>query len=330
MATYTKTVDPNGGADYASIALWEAGEQTLYASGDIAIADCRRTGATKDTSSVTVSGWTAGVIPKIIVNPAHRHEGRWAEQRADGNYIYILSVAPSGYAAVTISVPSVEVHGLACNLVTSGIKAFFDGGVSRLINACLVSGSDKNATEAIGVYLSGNNQIVRNTVLFNLTKGMHSQWGGSGISIENCTIYDCGDYGIDKRQATSIQNTAIFGCGVSDYNMVNATGTLNNNVSSDATAPGTPVAHNQTAYADYFVDHLNGDFRLKNTSQNLWGISGQDLSAQFTTDAIGTTRTVPWDIGAFMYAAAGLTAPTLTAPADTATGVALRPTFTWS
>ena len=50
MATYTKTVDPNGGSDYLSLALWEAGEQGLYSSGDIAIADCKRTGATKDTT----------------------------------------------------------------------------------------------------------------------------------------------------------------------------------------------------------------------------------------------------------------------------------------
>jgi len=77
MATYTKVVDPNNGAgtDYTSLAAWEAGEQGLYSSGDIAIADCKRTGATKDTNSVTISGWTAGVIPKVIVNAAYRHEG---------------------------------------------------------------------------------------------------------------------------------------------------------------------------------------------------------------------------------------------------------------
>lgn len=33
MATYTKTVDPNGGADYTSLSAWEAGEQARYSSG---------------------------------------------------------------------------------------------------------------------------------------------------------------------------------------------------------------------------------------------------------------------------------------------------------
>lgn len=326
MATYTKTVDPNGGADYASLALWEAGEQTLYSSGDIAIADCRRTGVLKDTNAVTVSGWTSGVEPHIIVNEAHRHEGKWAENRdADGNYVYILSVAPPGYAAIDVSVPNTKILGLSCELVSDGTNGFFDGGVNRVIDSCIIKGTNKDAANTIGVYLSSNNQIVLNTIIYNLRSGVWSQWGGSNIKIHNTTVFGCGATGVNIYQSTEVVNTISVGNTVASFHNQGTSG--GHNISSDGTAPGANSLINQAA-TDIFVDPANGDFRLKAGSPAIG--SGADLSAFFTTDITGATRTVPWDIGAFMHVAAGLTAPTLTAPENMATGVALRPTFTWS
>ncbi len=74
-------------------------------------------------------------------------------------------------------------------------------------------------------------------------------------------------------------------------------------MSSDATAPGINVAYNKTDFASYFTDHLNGDFHLTDTSLNLWGLSGTDISATFTTDIDGDTRS-NWDIGADEYVTA--------------------------
>lgn len=58
---------------------------------------------------------------------------------------------------------------------------------------------------------------------------------------------------------------------------------------------------------------------------------GANLSASFTTDYSGATRTVPWDIGAYKASGSGIlppNAPTNIAPANGATGVALAPTLT--
>jgi hypothetical protein len=72
------------------------------------------------------------------------------------------------------------------------------------------------------------------------------------------------------------------------------------NVSSDSSASGTGSQTLMTDYATYFVDITDGseDLHLTDTSANLWGSSGEDLSAEFQNDVDGSTRTVPWDISA--------------------------------
>jgi len=57
-------------------------------------------------------------------------------------------------------------------------------------------------------------------------------------------------------------------------------------------------------WSDVFTDYANGDFSLKNyTGSGALIGAGTDLSAYFTTDIAGTTRST-WDIGAFEYVAA--------------------------
>ena len=326
MATYTKTVDPNGGSDYASLSAWEAGEQALYSSGDIAIADCKRTGATKDTTIVTVAGWTAGVIPKIIVNAAHRHEGKWADQRGDGNYIYVLSVGASG-TALQLGNAGNEVFGLLLEKVSTAGYNSAGIGVSAVANTrisgCIVRNAGSGSTEVKGIAgeTVNTDTIVENSIFYNWpTAGIKVQAASdSNFKIYNCTVYGCGigvhTYGY---QDTDIKNTLALNCTTC---FAGGAGPVSNyNVSSDATAPGANKATNKTAYTDYFVDPANGDFHLKNTSLALFGLSGADLSATFTTDIDGVTRSAPWDIGADQYVAAGggeiLLAGTLTGSAS--------------
>ena len=322
MSINSKIVDPNGapGTHYLSINAWDAGEQTLYGSGDIAIADCRRTGPLKDTTAATVAGWTAGVIPKIIVNAAHWHEGKIADQRADSNYIYTCK-------QVALRTASAELIGAVVE--GANISALFDNRSTStfIVIANNIVHSYSNGGNADAIYMEGftENTLIYNNIIANMSCPISAFTArqASGITttkkqyIYNNTIYNItsadaestGAYGIKSSDATAViknnicMNVSTVAGTAACFSVA---GSLSDyNVSSDATAPGTNKATGKTAYTDYFADHANGDFHLKNTSLALFGLSGADLSATFTTDIDGVTRSAPWDIGADQYIAAG-------------------------
>lgn len=335
MATYTKTVDPNGGADYSSIAAWEAGEQALYSSGDIAIADCRRTGATKDTTAVVVGGWTTGVIPKIIVNSAYRHEGKLVDTRSsDGNYIYTLTnVAAS---ALSISTNSVVVDGLVVTGWGSaggtrygiGLDVAYDYG--QITNCLVMAPVNVAASTMFGIRMVNgcDNWLIANNMVANIKTVGNTAYGiqtARGNLVYNNTVYNSGTgfTEVDSNNTMIYINNYSGGNTVADW-AGGYSATSNYNVSSDATAPGTTIATGKTAYTDYFVDPANGDFHLKNTSFNLWGINSADLSATFTTDIDGDTRPASdqFGIGADYYVATGGTTSIAPAGSLTVTGSA--------
>lgn len=315
MATYTKTVDPNGGADYTSISAWEAGEQTLYSSGDIAIADCRRTGSTSDTTTVAIGGWTAGVIPKIIINASYRHEGKIADQQAGGNYIYKLSGMSS--SAFTIGVNSTEVHGLLISGWGSvgGTRAGITTGGTTVdygvVSGCLIASPTNVASSTMyGIQLVNgcDDWKIINNIVCNVKTSLNTAYGiqsARGNLVYNNTVYNCGTGFTegDNNNTMVYKNNVAVGNTVADWANSYAA-TSDYNVSSDATAPGTNKATGKTAYTDYFVDPANGDFHLKGSSYSLFGLAGTDLSGTFTTDIDGQTRTA-WDIGADEYVASG-------------------------
>lgn len=325
MTEYVKTVDPNGSADYTSLNLWEDGEDALYSSGDVAIADCRRTGATKDTTAVTISGWTAGVIPKIIVNPLYRHDGKWPGAdgntlNSQGNYV-AMHYSGSEYAAnLTSGIANLCIDGLCfigkSEADTRGGGISFNGAGMVVENCLFHNFQGVSSRAAIYTDYAGAGCIIRNCAFDNLTA--YAINVDMNVSIHNCTAYDTRGFRIrENRTPAPIIRNCVSLAPKDTYACFSAasgswgTGS-DNNVSSDATAPGTTVAHNKTAYTDYFVDPSNGDFHLKGSSQSLWGISGQNLSALFTTDIDGQTR-VAWDIGADEYVASGSNSYTLDA-----------------
>ena len=334
MATYTKTVDPNGGSDYTSISAWEAGEQTLYSSGDIAIADCKRTGATKDTTAVTISGWTAGVVPKIIVNSLYRHEGKHADTRTGGNYIYTLSGMAG--SAIIIGVASTVVDGIQIETWGSagGTRAAIStgGGVTSFceIYKCLITApTDVASSTMYGIQLVNGcaDWKIINNIVWGIKTASNTAYGiqcARGNIVANNTVYNSGT-GFTEPDSTNTMvytNNAGMGNTVADW-AGSFSATSDYNVSSDATAPGTNKATSKTAYTDYFVDHANGDFHLKNTSATLWGINSSNLTITFTTDIDNDTRTDSdqFGISADFYTSSGtLYTQDLTASFPSASG----------
>ena len=322
MATYSKTVDPNGGADYASIALWEAGEQSLYTSGDIAIADCIQTGPVQDTTPVTISGWTSGVIPKVIVNPSYRHDGTVAGSG------YQLS--PTGNdTPLTVDQPYTVIDGLKIKGNTSqayknGIRLvnFDDGGIVK--NCLVYDWGNTGSTWRPAIYHSGANNKADDGIIYNNIVIAYSSCGSVGvpgiqatnnydsISVLNNTVYGFNNtdnigikVGGDSGHIIGVvKNNVVIDCAVC-YDTTYALD-LDNNVSSDATAPGTTVAINKTSYGTYFEDYAAGDLHLTGASLDLFGIASEDLSSIFTDDIDGNTRpsSTSFGLGADFYVAA--------------------------
>lgn len=300
MATYTKTVDPNGGADYASLALWEAGEQTLYTSGDVAVADCRRTGALKDTDGFIIGGWTAGVVPRIEVNAAHRHEGKKADTRdSDGNYIYKLEAS---FDALRTGVNGTEILFLTVtnwgqftgDRSAIGLSTTVDFGI---VAGCLIYDPAETAGDIKSGILLGNgcdDWLLYNNIILDLDS---PSGGGIGIRssrgniVANNTVYNCGTgfTELDSNNTMIYTNNLSLGNAIADYDGGFAASS-SNNVSSDGTAPGSNSTTGKTDYAAYFVDHLAGDLRLNTSSRELFGIDAVDLSATFSEDNVGKVR----------------------------------------
>jgi len=126
------------------------------------------------------------------------------------------------------------------------------------------------------------------------------------------TIYDTRSNTIDSDgNAVILENNLVYDANVANFiNVSNATG--NNNQCYDATcedADFSSGANNQASKTtDPFTAVGSSDFTLAAASNPIE--KGKDLSGSFTDDFFGTTRSVPWDIGAHEYSA-GNSIPTI-------------------
>jgi hypothetical protein len=306
MATYTKVVDPNNGAgtDYTSLAAWEAGEQTRYSSGDIAIADCKRTGAFIDTSVLTLYGWTVGVIPKIIANASYRPtftSGSWTG--------YILSTGADDN--IRYWHDGCIIDGLIVKPTSNkhGVYVISGSGTLEIANSIIDGGGSSTGSGiTTAVALTAN---VKNSIICGFSNtssggvGVYVQGSSAIVNCDNVTIYNC-RYGALRTSGTMVMRNCLVLNKVEQC-FYQASNGSDYNISSDATAPGINVAINKTSYTDYFVDPANRDFHLKASSFDLFGINSENLYSTFTTDIDGDNRpnSNQFGLGADYYQASG-------------------------
>jgi hypothetical protein len=319
--TYTTIVDPGNEqvdwtTDYTSLNAWAAGEGTEYSSGDIAVADCRRSTSAKD-AAFSVTGWTSGVIPKIIVNSDYRHDGKWADQNSLGNYVYVVYDTSTVNASVYINMEDAVVSGLLVEKAsTSGYHAHgiqlsdIDGALAE---SCIAKYSGSGSTEYYGIRTTStstsNSVTVRNCAAIGAWKYGFYFYGNTTkkTKVHNITAYGClTGIRCQTWNGAELKNSCAGNCTTADYSGWSSTDT-DYNVSSDTTAPGTNKATGKTSYTDYFVSPSTGDFHLKDTSYNLWGINSENLYSTFTDDIDGDTRanSNQFGIGADYYVASG-------------------------
>ncbi|MFH0891344.1 MAG: right-handed parallel beta-helix repeat-containing protein [Candidatus Falkowbacteria bacterium] len=294
------------GASSTYVILTNAGDSA------IAVAKCRSTAGSADTTSVEINGWTTATTTyiKIWTDPTDtygRHKGKWDDDKyriqsdyginVIEDYVVIdgLQIYLSSYVGEIPGVRLGSDNAANNSLVTNNIIKFTDPG----------NGSwdpEFNGVMLVGDYL---NASVFNNIIYDAI----DETGNYGIGvlaevfnkayIYNNTVYNCHtgyrklyDYDGDFRNNIAQDN-------VIDFNVSTNVGTHSRNLSSDWTSPGTDSITSTTVQ---FLDAANDDFHLSpndtaardaGTSTVFW-----DANAPVKYDIDYTARGGAIDIGA--------------------------------
>lgn len=286
-STVVKTVKSSGG-DYSSLSAWEAGQQgDLTVSDTIQQADCY---SFQDTTAVVIDGWTTSATQYVYVRTpsTERHDGKWNTAK------YYLTGNNGGTAMLWVIEEYTRLEGLQVQNT---------GGLS--VNLGAGSPSDQRITESIvrtsakagpGIQCS-NTSRVQNCVVYDASYGIYVASGTT--SVFNTTIVTC-NYGILNFATTVAKNVYVGNCSaVEFYNGP----TLTTCANSSATSYSGSTANVAFSTAN-FVNVTSGSEDLHLVSGSALKDAGTDLSATFTTDIDGQTRTGTWDIGADEYVVA--------------------------
>lgn len=281
----------NSGGDYTTMSAWEAAEQADLVSEDLShTLECYNDWVDGLDDKVTIAGWVTSSDQnlKITAPVGHRHNGmpgtgfrlrRWE------NWATLFT------PQVKCLVEHIEVEATSTGSSANGVFAQHDGAE---FDSCifLAAGSSYAFTAARDVTV--RNCIARGGTYAFLT----NDW--EGPKYQNCLAYDSG-YGFAKSGSSNAkpryENCVAYGCSnsyaggydpASQYNAASNGATV--------TPPGAGSLQVDIVSSD-FTDAANDDYSLSSNSQ--LKEAGADLSGTFTTDILGTVRSVPFSIGAF-------------------------------
>jgi len=312
MATRTVVVadsDPGGyDAWYTSLSAAEAGEQgDLVTLTRTLIIECEALSG-DDTTAVTFNGYTCSAAYNITVRaaPGHEHGG------VQGAGYKLSASNPLTLWEEYAVVQDIEVESTETG-VTYAIYVRYRN--DQVLERCIFSTESTTNIGSETVYIFDDNVIVRNCLIFTGPAVGLKVDSGTGCSIENNTIVGTGattPYGGIAATTVGllVKNTVYFGpTTFKDYyvdgggNSFSASCT--NNASTDTSAEGSSP---QTGISSTdFVASGSGDYTPASGGK-LDG-NGANLSADFTDDITGATRT-QWDIGAFgVTGGGGATSP---------------------
>ena len=329
--TVTHIVDPNSGAgfDYDSLYDWEAGEQgdLTGVRDEIAVATCRCTGGTADTTNFTIDGWTTSATQyiKIWTDPAesYRHSGKWGI----GNK-YRLEVSVSGGTdAFIFKEDFIIVEGLQFQLTaSSGTSAVI---WLYILGATTVFTFQKNIVRSVesGTFVSyllyainitsGAQINIFNNAFYDFNRSSSNNiFAGNSaghLRLYNNTFHNCTGVVSSTSRDSAIMINCLFDCGAQDS--VSGTWIAGTNCNASAnsslgyTVTGEGNTGDRLSQTFTFVDPDNGDFHLAANDAGAldYGL-GTNVKATFADDIDGQTRPATdgdWDIGADEYVAAG-------------------------
>lgn len=321
MATeVVKIVDPDNGpgTDYTSLSQFVSNEaRNLVSADEIAVAKCRCTGGTADTTPVTISGFTTDATRyiKVYTDPfeGYRHAGKYQT----GNKYRLTS---SSGTALTISNSYTILEGIQsiytgtgsnekCLAVSSGVY-----GVHIRKNFFKVTQGIASGAIAMPLFITtedSSNYIYNNIIVLG---SQYNHGNNSGIlcdSHPNETVFYLyvynntfigGAYSINSTEPNCVlraRNNILYN-QVNDPNISNPV-SCNYNSTDRGTATGG--ANDRVNQTFSFEDPGNDDYHLKYYDQGARGWGTSTLSSIFTDDIDGETRpgSGSWDIGADQF-----------------------------
>ena len=308
--TNTKTVIPAGGGDYATLSAWEdARDGNLVTSDFIEIANC--SGATADTTVVVIAGWTTDTTHYIEINGdyavtsgVHYSTSYYRIEPASG----VALTLPTSYSTCDIKISKLQittVNSVAISCATRGTGNLY-------IYNNIIKESSGGTTYQGGISMSGFGgstsliTYIYNNIIYDFTTdrqyGMSLGNDGYGtFYVYNNTVQNCyRQIGFGGSSITIKNNLCQSKSNVDGVDYMGTFTTTSNNISEDTTSPDVDYRSKTII----FVSESTDDFHLAFNDTNAID-KGVDLSATFTTDIDGVTRTGTWDIGADEYVAVG-------------------------
>ena len=315
--TVTKVIDPDMGSgyDYDSLFDCEAAQQgdLTGARNEIAVAKCRCTGGTADTTAVTIDGWTTSAIQciKIWADPAesYRHSGKWET----GNK-YRFFVTGETATIIFNHEEYVKFDGLQIKSDTSSGRNIYTE-TANLPSQIDISNCYIETNCGYGIY---DEQYIRLYRIWNcIFNDTHSEYypGGAGIWINayssgewiiyNCTFNDhYGGIHIECGSVSYIKNCLFVNCDTDLYSNISKTDTYcatdnNSTLSGLNSSGGTYHRFSQT-----FSFVGAADFHLASNDAGALGYGlnlYNDAIFPFQDDIDGQDRggaSASWDIGA--------------------------------
>jgi hypothetical protein len=290
---------------YNTLQSWEdARDGDLVTDNRREVGVCYNDGAF--TSRLTINGSTTDVSHYMMVTVAEgqRHNGTAGTgARID---------AGGGFSDRPISVKDqyTRIEWLEItNWLDDWSGIYFDedpasdnadnSSVSYLILHNFFSGTSDSA-----LHPRCNNVTMRNTLIYDGDgEGIRVRLG-TGHVIENCTIYDIVGDGVYQLSGTSvtIRNTISVGNTSDDFDLQGTVDYFDYNMYNTTAGGFTTGSNDQTPPADlenlfYSITAGSENLHLEDSGHNAVD-TGADLSANFSTDIDGETRSAPWDLGA--------------------------------
>jgi len=196
-------------------------------------------------------------------------------------------------------------NGIVFTLLASGANEV-------TVSNCIIKGVPSGTGSSYGIFVNDNDGILTmfNTVVYGFSITDNTGFRGVSVAnvstISNCTIYDCwiGIYGGTGGASFSVTNSAIFGCGYSNGDIVASTKTVTY-CATDDNVGTSAVDLNDNASGEWtasFTNYGAGIFTVKDASAPIYN-TGTDNpgSGLYTDDLANLARTTTWDIGAFEY-----------------------------
>ena len=296
---------------YESLSAWDAAQaRNLVAADEIAIAECFGDWPGGLDDQLTQGTWTVNATNYVVIRSAagHAPTGKKPLSAVGITGFYIKRDVNASLLSIGKDYTKLESIGVynprSSQSYTRGIFV----AANHVVCDGLVLEGARNQTIQLDADGSRVGRKVRNCIAFVKTNC------AGFTTYRDAEIHNNGVISLDGTGTgysnpvpvfeTEVRNNFAYNCAVS-YSSGFGHANSSNNAASDAatnTPPGSsPITTN--IVAGDFADEANDDYSLASGS-TLIG-AGADLSSSFTTDITGATRTVPWDVGAFMYVAGG-------------------------